>query len=433
MTGAWARLPTGRVVRVETAPPLDPLPDDAPAVLTYAPPPASSVGALVAAVLSDLDRAAGDLFPAWLPGAEGVGDAGGADAAAVRALALSAASSSRHFGPFLADLAERSLRATSAPDVGTARGGVGGRSVAGLEDADTGHGGAGFRAALAERGGANAGGGGGGAGARRFAPEVRAAGLARVIAAGFRRDSAALLVLVPPGLSPTGEEVLVAASEWLAHHGGFGVWLAGAPLLAVDRVPTAAVRLPAAPPEGVPPYQAGGNGAVPDGAGAGAHSGSRSPRGRAVSPGGGVSDGSPLEVGGEAAASRLGYPAVIGFPHPASRAEKSLEAALAALPWAAGRAWNQLHRASPILPAVRVDLMWRAERCAVEIDGPEHRRPPVFEADRRRDVRLQLDGYAVLRFTNDQIMTEMDIVLRQLERFLHQRRSGTFEGSTPHA
>ncbi|WP_063794835.1 DUF559 domain-containing protein [Microbispora sp. ATCC PTA-5024] len=328
---------------------MEPLPEGAPATVVYDPRPVPTAADTVNAVLTDLEKAAAELFPAWLPEAATIEGAGGASVAAVRALALRAASASRHFGPFLADLAELSLRAMTGPDV-------------------------------AERSGA---------GARRFAPEVRAAGLARVIAAGFRRDSAALLVLVPPGLSPAGEEVLVAASEWLAHHGGFGVWLAGAPLLAVDRVETIAMRL--SPRAAAPPVD--------------------------------LSDPRPT----------LRFPAVAGIPHPASRAEKALEAALRSCSWAAGRAWNQAHQSSPLTPAVRVDLMWRAERCVVEVDGPEHRKRLVFEADRQRDVRLQLDGFAVLRFTNDQIMTEMDTVLHQLERFLHRRRAGTFEGSTPHA
>jgi len=59
----------------------------------------------------------------------------------------------------------------------------------------------------------------------------------------------------------------------------------------------------------------------------------------------------------------------------------------------------------------------------VELDGPEHRGAVQFEADRRRDVRLQLDGFAVLRFTNAQIRYELTLVLSQLERFINYRRA----------
>ncbi|MFC0863240.1 endonuclease domain-containing protein [Sphaerimonospora cavernae] len=346
MARTWAQLPTGRVVRLggvstETITlALEPLPDDAPAIVTYAPPPTTSVSNLVTTLLAEFETAAVELFPSWLPGAEGITGPGGASIPAVRALALRTASASRHFGPFLADLAEQALGSTARTD-------------------------------------------------GKFPHEIRALGLARVLASSFHRDQAAILMRVPQGLSPVGEDILVASSEWLADRGGFGVWLTGAPLTSVDRVETAVLDLPDS--ENTP---ATGDLAYPK---------------------------DPSAV--------LRFPAVAGMPHPASRAEKALEAALNSRPWAAGRAWNQTHLSSPLAPTVRIDLLWRTERCAVEIDGPEHRGEDAYEADHRRDVRLQLDGYAVLRFTNKQIMNEIDLVLHQLERFLKSRRSGTFKGT----
>ncbi|GAA3095538.1 hypothetical protein [Nonomuraea salmonea] len=128
----------------------------------------TSVSGLVAAVIDELDAAAVALFPAWLPGAEGIEGPGGAHLPAVRALALRRAAASEHYGPFLAELAERALA-------------------------------------------------GGPSGLR---PEVRAAGLARALADSFGRSRTALLVRVPDGLTAAGQEVLVAACEWLAHRGG---------------------------------------------------------------------------------------------------------------------------------------------------------------------------------------------------------------------
>jgi len=74
---------------------------------------------------------------------------------------------------------------------------------------------------------------------------------------------------------------------------------------------------------------------------------------------------------------------------------------------------------------IRVDLMWSAEKCVVEVDGPEHRGMARFELDRRRDVRLQLDGFAVLRFTNRQIDHDVEAVVSQIERFISGRRTLT--------
>ncbi len=337
---------------------IDPLPDDAPAIVTYFAGDTRSATEMVSSVLRELEKAAVGLFPAWLPGAENIGGPGGAGGRAVRVLALRAASSTEHFGPFLADLAERALRGAEP---------------------------------LARRGRP--------AGARRspwFAAEVRAAGLGRVIAASFGRSRAAVLVHVPADLSPAAEEALVTGCEWLAHHGDLGVWLTGAPLTTVDRIAVTPLRLPAevtdlvrglpAPP--IPP----------------------APRPDART--------APMAT----------YPPVAGRPHPASVAERTLETALAACDWAAGRAWNQTHRPHPLVNPIRVDLLWRDERCVIEIDGPEHRSALAYAADRQRDVRLQLDGYAVLRFTNAQVTTDTETVLHQIRRFLRGRRPGVLEG-----
>jgi very-short-patch-repair endonuclease len=343
---SWVDLPIGRVVRLSgvnadaTALSVEPPPDGAPAILTYFADAAPSVAEMVSTVLCQLEKAAVELFPAWLPGAEGIDGPGGAGVHAVRALALRLASATRHFGPFLADLAELSL-------AGTAR-----------------------RAA-------------------RFGPEVRAAGLARVVASSFGRRDAAILMQVPEGLAPAEEEVLVAGCEWLADRGGFGVWLTGPPLVAVDRVEAMTLRLAT-----------------------GAESLAREVR--------------PLPEG----TGPLRFPAVAGMPHPASKAEQSLESALASCAWARGRAWNQTYQSHPLVNPIRVDLLWNEERCVVEIDGHEHRASLKFAADRRRDVQLQLDGYAVLRFTNAQVLTDTEAVVGQVERFLRSRRSATFEGSS---
>ncbi|MEU8318832.1 DUF559 domain-containing protein [Nonomuraea sp. NPDC048881] len=337
---SWAELPIGQVVRLDADPDavalaLDPLPDDAPAVVTYFAAGERSVADLAASVLRELDKAAIALFPAWLPGAEGIEGPSGVNVAAVQALALRRASVTGHFGPFLAELARRAL--TGAPSA--------------------------------------------------LAPEVRAAGLVRVLADSFGRARLAVLVRVPDGLGAAAREVLVAGCEWLAHRGRAGVWLAGAPLHD-DRVRTIATPLPANP---LPAAAVGAREAVPV-------------------PG--TADRAPA----------VAYPPVAGRPHPGSASERALEAALSARAWAGGRAWNQTYRPGPLAVPIRVDLLWERERCVVEINGPDHRAPAKFAADRQRDVLLQLDGYAVLRFPDAQVMTDMDTVVRQIGQFLRNRR-----------
>lgn len=329
---SWAELPVGRVVRLGAdadalALAIDPLPAGAPVIVTYFPAEAACIDDMVASVLRELDEAAIALFPAWLPEAEAIEGAGGAHLPAVRALARRRAAASEHFGPFLAELAERALAG----------------------------------------------------GASTFGPEVRAAGLARVLADSYGRTRTAILVRVPEALGAGAQEVLVGGCEWLAHRGGLGVWLTGGALPAIDRVVTVRLDVP-----DLPPRIAADPSAAPPPA--------------------------------------VRYPAVAGRPHPGSRSEQALEEALAGCEWAWGRAWNQAYQPHPLAAPVRVDLMWEKERCVVEIDGDDHRAPAKFADDRRRDVRLQLDGYAVLRFPDVQVMTDLDTVIRQIRQFLRSRR-----------
>jgi hypothetical protein len=344
----WGELPIGRVLSLVGAAPaalaltLVPLPAEAPAVVIYRPGLPKSTREVVATALDELEGAALDLFPAWLPDAADIYGPGGAGVDAVRALAMRAAPATAQFGPFLADLAERALRGPRL---------------------DSG----------------------------RFSLEVRAASLAKVIARSYDKSAAALLVEVPADLNEGGEQVLVAACEWLAHWGGLGIWLAGAELSSVDWIPRRQVRLPEPA----------------------ATIARKVSTARAAAP-----PAQPV----------LTYPPVAGRPHPGSPAERAVERALAPLKWAAGRAWNQTYQARPLEPPVRLDLLWRAERCVIEVDGPEHLEPLRYEADRRRDRLLQQDGFAVARFTNDQVARDLAAVVFQIEELVTARRRAVAEG-----
>jgi hypothetical protein len=58
-----------------------------------------------------------------------------------------------------------------------------------------------------------------------------------------------------------------------------------------------------------------------------------------------------------------------------------------------------------VVDGLEVDCLWPRERLVVELDGYGfHSDPAAFEADRRRDVRLQLAGYVVLRFTHKRVV-----------------------------
>ncbi|MEV0713349.1 DUF559 domain-containing protein [Asanoa sp. NPDC050611] len=212
---------------------------------------------------------------------------------------------------------------------------------------------------------------------RRFPLEIRAVGLTRVMTDALHRDRLVLVIDVPAGLSAAAQHVVAAACEWIADRGRCGVWLTGAPLENIDWLASASLTEP--------------------------------------------STGS--------AGARPAWPPVNGAPHPRSTAEAVLEAALAVRPWAAGRRWNQVHHFHPLRTPVRPDLLWVEERCVVEIDGREHCEPVRFEADRRRDVQLQLDGYAVLRFTNARVLYDVEAVVTQIGQFIEARRHELVKGT----
>ncbi|MFI7573919.1 endonuclease domain-containing protein [Micromonospora sp. NPDC049497] len=347
----WAAPPPRRVSHLPDVDPellrvaLDPLPPSAPAVVHYRPTVVGPLGDLVDALLDQLDAVALTMFPRWLPGAERLDGDGALGVAAVRALAARAAARSPHFGPFLADLAERGLRGPGRP---------GGRS--------------------------------------RFPAEVRAVGLARVFAEAYDRKGCVLLVALPD-LGADAERTLVAAAEWLVRHGGFTVWLTGAPLRRADRVRPVPVRVPARFAE--LDRTAGGR------------------------PDSGPS-GEPVV---------LAWPPIAGVPRGDSPAEQALERALAAHEWARGRRWNQTYEWHALGESYRLDLFWPAEGLAVEVDGPEHRGRITFANDRRRDVQLQLLGLDVLRFTKEQVQSDVPAVVDGIRRLLARRRT---DGTYPH-
>lgn len=349
-----SEIPTDRVVWIGNLHPNDldrvilAAPPDAPAVITQRTAGSWSQSATVTASLDELEAVAGRLFPAWLPGAEGITAPVGAATIAVRALAITHAAGTAQYGPFLADLAAGAL---AGPGTHT----------------------------------------------RRHQPEVRALGLARVIAASLGRSVCALLLRPPDNLDENATLALVRAAQWLVDHGRLAVWICSESLPAVDGLPEVVVTpsVHDAPvvrpvPEVLRPTRSG-------------LSVNRRPR-RKASAGG----PRPLDV--------------VGKPHPASRAEVVLESALAGRPWAAGRAWNHTVRPGPLVNPVRVDLLWKRERCIVEIDGDDHRSVAKFTEDRNRDVMLQLSGYAVLRFTNTRVLDDIESVLALLQQFLASRR-----------
>ncbi len=114
-----------------------------------------------------------------------------------------------------------------------------------------------------------------------------------------------------------------------------------------------------------------------------------------------------------------------GRPNPSSRAEQRLEAHLSRSEWATGRAWNRPWSPGVLANPFRLDLVWTREKCVVELDGPDHLDTDKYAADRARDRALQRAGFLVLRYTNDEVLSDVARVVDDLGRFLKDRRRST--------
>ncbi|WP_072806572.1 endonuclease domain-containing protein [Rhodococcoides yunnanense] len=173
---------------------LDDLAANGPAVIRVQVQPSTLQSQVIDQVLGALTQAAIELFPAWLPEAATVSGHSSLDYAAIRIHARKLAARSTHYGPFLSDLAERSLSGDPT-----------------------------------ER-------------RRRFSDAEVAEGLARVLGASWQKDKVALLVDTHE-LTAAQQYALASASDWLAAR-GFAVWLVDNPVRVVERVAVVRVTLP---------------------------------------------------------------------------------------------------------------------------------------------------------------------------------------------
>lgn len=113
---------------------------------------------------------------------------------------------------------------------------------------------------------------------------------------------------------------------------------------------------------------------------------------------------------------------VIGRPHPASPGEQRLSAVLANDGELAGLfQFNQpVHtvRGSRFL----VDLLWKAGRVVVEVDGYSHHASQrSFVSDRHRDYELLISGYVVLRLTHSEAAVDPLLAMEKIRDVVRYR------------
>jgi very-short-patch-repair endonuclease len=80
-------------------------------------------------------------------------------------------------------------------------------------------------------------------------------------------------------------------------------------------------------------------------------------------------------------------------------------------------------RRQQVLGPIIVDFCCLEATLIVEVDGPYHHRRCQRELDRRRDVFVKAAGWTVLRFSNDQILNDVDSVLGRIRSALPQTDS----------
>lgn len=128
----------------------------------------------------------------------------------------------------------------------------------------------------------------------------------------------------------------------------------------------------------------------------------------------------PIEPVDETAKTKVW--SIQGRPHPFSPGEQLLAARLAQdAELAPLFCFNQ--RIETVCQSKYwVDLLWRAGRLVIEIDGYRiHSKRAIFTQDRQRDYELLLSGYTVLRLPHDEVIADVSAALEKIRRVVHLR------------
>ena len=67
-----------------------------------------------------------------------------------------------------------------------------------------------------------------------------------------------------------------------------------------------------------------------------------------------------------------------------------------------------------------VDFVSRHEGLVIEVDGGYHSEPQQQDDDAIREYNLERMGYHVMRFSNEEVLYDIDNVIRQITEYLEQ-------------
>ncbi len=69
-----------------------------------------------------------------------------------------------------------------------------------------------------------------------------------------------------------------------------------------------------------------------------------------------------------------------------------------------------------------VDFLCRDDGLILEVDGGYHSEPQQEVSDAERDEWLEQQGYTVMRFSNDEVLNNINNVLMTIEKFFEWKR-----------
>jgi len=59
-------------------------------------------------------------------------------------------------------------------------------------------------------------------------------------------------------------------------------------------------------------------------------------------------------------------------------------------------------------------------KLAIEVDGPVHTKEEIKKNDEERQKLIESEGIKVVRFTNDEVMKELETVIEKIQNWLHE-------------
>ena len=78
-----------------------------------------------------------------------------------------------------------------------------------------------------------------------------------------------------------------------------------------------------------------------------------------------------------------------------------------------------------------VDFVSRHNGLVIEVDGGYHSEPRQKEDDQCREQALEQMGYHVIRFTNEEVLNEMDYVMERIESYFKPQKTQQTHPLTP--